>query len=213
MNLIKIIIKILVLSNIFFFILSRVNKKKYAFKFQKFMIIIIGINWLIFSVIIYPLPLILAYYKKQDVLINIIIYTMTIGFIYLIFVFIKLIILIRKGEMRKGCVGIYERLFGNKIAYLGFSVPIIVIVSKLARRLTIAMDNSGFDIGPLILMLVFGFIMQIALSSIIPECIILAYCKFRFESFNFSYELYSATGKKRKKLIKQAERPKKERLN
>ena len=92
------------------------------------------------------------------------------------------------------------------MVYLGFSVPIIVIASKLGRTLTIAMDKSGFNSGPLILMLVFAFIMQIALSSIIPECIILAYCKFRFESFHFSYELYSARGKKRKKLMKQAER-------
>ena len=103
-------------------------------------------------------------------------------------------------------MGYIDRLFNGKMAIFGFSVPIIVIASKLGRTLTIAMDKSGFDSGPLILMLVFAFIMQLALSSIIPECIILAYCKFRFESFHFSYELYSARGKKRKKLMKQAER-------
>ncbi|HDK7157225.1 TPA: hypothetical protein PTV43_002378 [Clostridium botulinum] len=199
MNLIKIIIKILVLSNIFFLILSRVNKKKYAFKFQKFMIIVVGINWLICSLIMYPGPLILAYYKKQYVLMNIIIYTMMIGFIYLIFIFTKLVILIRKGEMRKGRVRIYDRLFGKKIAYLGCSAPIIVIVSKLTCILTTAMH---VDVGPLIGMLVFAFIMEIALSSIVSECNILAYCKFRFESFHFPYVLNSVIGKK---LIKHAE--------
>ena len=204
--LISMIIKIFIVGDIFFIILSWINKQKYAFMLQKFMAIIIGINWFVFSIVMYPGPLILSYYENKDTLFSIIIYMMIIGFIYLIFVFTKLIILIKKGEMGKGSIGMYERLFSEKIVYLGFSVPIIVIASKFARRLTIEMDNSGFDIGPLILMLVFAFIIQLALSSIIPECIILAYCKFRFESFDFSYELYSARGKKRKKLMKQAER-------
>ena len=65
-HLISILIIIFIITNIFFFILSRVNKKKYAFKFQKFMVIIIAINWFVFSIVIYPLPLIIAYYENKD---------------------------------------------------------------------------------------------------------------------------------------------------
>ena len=197
--LISMVIKSFIIADIGLFIFSRVNNKKYAFKFQRFFVIVTSINWFVFSIIVYPLPLILSYYENDNTLIKIIIYTIILGLIYLICIFIRLIILIRKGEMGKDCVGLNERLFGKKIRYLGFSVPIIVIASKLGRRAGIAMDNMG----SLILMFVLAFIIQIALDSIIPECIIVAYCKSRFESFNFSYESYLTRGKKGKKPIKQ----------
>jgi len=192
-------IKMFILFDILILLLSRINKRKYLYKFQKSMIIIVVINWFVMSISIYPLPLIIAYYKNSNILIEIITYIIITVFIYLIIIFIRLIFLIRKGEMRRGCAGLYERLMGRKIAYLGFSVPIIVVVSKSARRATIEMNNSGFDMGPVILMLIFAFIIQIAMFTIIPECIILTYCKARFKSFNFSYEQYLSRGKKRKK--------------
>jgi len=198
-NLVSIGIKFFIIIDIFIFFLSRVNKKKYAFKFQKSMLIVVAINWFVFSISVYEIPLIIAYYEKSNVLIEVIAGIIITVFIYFIIVFIRLILLIRKGEMRKGCASLYERLMGRKIAYLGFSVPIIVIVSKSARRATIEMNNNGFNMGPVILMLIFAFIIQIAMFTIIPECIILTYCKARFKSFNFSYEQYLSRGKKRKK--------------
>lgn len=205
-SLISMGIKLFIIIDILIFMLNRANNKKYAFKFQKTMLIVVAINWFILGLVIYPMPLSIAYYKNNNILIEIITYTIITVFIYLIIIFMRLILLIRKGEMRKGCIGLYERLIGRKIAYLGFSVPIIVVASKSARRTTIEMNNNGFDMGPVILMIIFAFIMQIAMFTIIPECIILAYCKSRFKSFNCSYELYTAKGKKRKRLIKQAER-------
>ncbi|APM37694.1 hypothetical protein BS101_02480 [Clostridium kluyveri] len=98
--------------------------------------------------------------------------------------------------MGKNCVGLYERLFSKKIGYLGFSVPIVVIASKLGRRTTIAMQNRGFNMGPVILMFVLAFILQVIFVSFIPECIIVVYCKSRFQFFNFSYESYLNRGKK-----------------
>ncbi|NMM62859.1 hypothetical protein HBE96_09125 [Clostridium sp. P21] len=200
--LISIIIKIIIIGDIGLFIFSRINKKKYAFKFQKFFIIIIAINWFVFSLLAYPMPLI-VFYCHNNVLFKIVIYTIILVCIYSIFVFIRLIILIRKGEMGKDCVGLNERLFGKKIRYLGFSIPVIVIASKLGRRATIDMQNRGINMGPPILVFVLAFIIQVALVSIIPECIIVVYCKSRFESFNFSYESYLNRGKKGKKPMRQ----------
>ncbi|APM37691.1 hypothetical protein [Clostridium kluyveri] len=195
--LISIMVKVFIIADIGLFIFSRVNNKKYAFKFQRFFVIVAAINWVALSLCIYPMPLAIAY-SNDNALFKIIIYTIILVCIYSIFVFIRLIILIRKGEMRKDSVGLYERLFSRKIAYLGFSVPIIVIASKLGRRAAISMDNSGVNMGVPILMFVLAFIMQVILVSIIPECIIVAYCKSRFKSFNFPYKTYPTFKNKNK---------------
>lgn len=181
----KVCIAFLVIS-LLIFGMVRINKKKYAYKFQKVMILVLGLYWFIMAFIMYPMPLILGIAEHHTLIVQAVICTASIGFVYLIVVFIKLIYLIRKGQMRKGCGGLYERLVSSKVAGGAgvLSVPAIVMSGRMARNVTKAMDSSGNSAGPLVLMLIFGFIINIIFCTYFPELIILAYCKFRFESFN-----------------------------
>ncbi|MGN0144715.1 MAG: hypothetical protein ACI398_07010 [Clostridium sp.] len=184
-QLINVILTAFVVVSVILYKLTGIKNKKYAYKFQKIMIIILGIYWFIFSFIIYPAPLILGIAENHEIIIKSVIYAVIIGLIYFIVVFMRLIYLIRKGQMRKGCGGLYERLIGNKISYtVGCSIPIVVISNKLARNVTISMNNSGNKVGSLIMMLVLGFAINIITVTFVPEIIILAYCKFRFKSYN-----------------------------
>ncbi len=176
--------KIFIILDILMFILCTINKNKYAYKYQKWIVVAVLINWIVMSICIYPMPFTIAYYEHNVVLMTAVLCTMAVGFSYFIFCIIRLIYLVKKGEMRKGCPDPIERLLGKNIAYLGFSVPIIVFVSKMAKRTTIEMNNKGNQIGPVILMIVFAAIMQIVMSANAAVCIVLAYCKFRFESFD-----------------------------
>lgn len=176
------IIAFIILS-LFFMTISIINGCKYVYKFQKFFQIILCFYWFLSSVIIYIGPLILGIAENFNGIVKAVICAFIIGLVYLVFIFIRLLYLIRKGEMRKGCEGLYDKLISNKIAYLGFSVPIIVVASKMGRQVTIAMDKAGNRVGPLIIMLVLGFIFHIIISTLIPECIMVVYCKFRFKSF------------------------------
>ncbi|APM37692.1 hypothetical protein [Clostridium kluyveri] len=71
-HLISIIIKVFIIADIGLFIFSRVNNRKYAFKFQKFFVLVTAVNWFAFSLVAYPMPLIEAYYYNNDVFFNII---------------------------------------------------------------------------------------------------------------------------------------------
>lgn len=179
----NIFIIIFIAASLFLMILAMINKNKYVYKFQKCFQIILCIYWFISSIIIYPLPLIPAIAQKFDGIAKAVVYAFIIGLVYLVFIFIRLVYLIKKGEMRKGCEGLYDKLISNKIAYLGFSIPIIVVANKIGHQVTMAMDKAGNRVGPLIIMLVLAFLFQIGISTAIPECIMIAYCKFRFKSF------------------------------
>lgn len=193
-------IEIFIIFDALMFILCTVNKNKFAYKTQNMMMIVVILNWLVMAFCIYPIPLIIAYYDKSRVMINCIYAAMGIGLIYFLFKFSSMIYLIKKGQMRKGGRGLYDKLLGKKAACAGVSVPIIVIVGKLARRATIEMDNSGLSTGPVIMMILFAFVMQIAMIGIIPECIIISYCKFRFDSFYIPPEdSYKNNNKSRKR--------------
>ncbi|MGN0144717.1 MAG: hypothetical protein ACI398_07020 [Clostridium sp.] len=85
-------------------------------------------------------------------------------------------------------MNVNEKLLGKNFVYLGgCSVPVIVSFSKFSRRTAIEMNRRGDDIGAIIFTTILAFFMQIAMISIIPECILVIYCKFRFKSFNIEY--------------------------
>ena len=185
-NIINNIVIAFILITILLIGMTMIKNKKYAYKFQKYLVLLLGVYWFIFAFSLYPLPLILGMAEHHAVIVQAVICTIAIGFIYFIIIFIKLIYLIKTGQMRQGCGELYTKLVNKKIAALTSvsSIPVIVISGKLARNVTKSMDASGNRVGPLVILLVLGFIINIVVCTLIPECIIVAYCKFRFESFN-----------------------------
>lgn len=175
---------IFIILDIIIFILCTINHNKYAYKYQKWMIVAVIINWIVMALGIYPFPLIIACYESNIFMITVILGIMIVGFLYFLFCIIKLIYLIKKGKMTEGNLDPMQVVFGKNIVYLGFSVPLIVFVSKMARRTTIEMNKSGNSVGPLILMVIFAAVLQIVMSANAAICIVLAYCKFRFQSYN-----------------------------
>lgn len=188
-KIINIICMAFIFVSVLILIMTRINNKKYSYKFQKVMVLVLALYWFIFSICIYPAPLILGIAEHHTALVQAVICAAIIGLIYFVYIFIRLIYLIRKGEMGEQCEGLYERLISSKIAVgAGVSVPFVVISGKLARNLTNVMDSAGNKVGPLVMMLIFGFVINIIMVTFLPEFIILAYCKFRFESFNIPGE-------------------------
>lgn len=200
---------VFVLFSIFIYKLNRIKNHKYAYKFQKSMIIVLGIYWLITSFIAYPAPLILGIAEHHDSVVQAVIGAVIIGLVYFICIFIRLIYLIKKGEMGEQCEGLYERLINSKLAAgAGVSIPFVVASGKLARNITKVMDSTGNGGKVLVLMIVIGFIINIIMITYVPEFIVLAYCKFRFKSFDISGD-----PKVRERMHKQEERRKRRERN
>lgn len=198
-----------VVINVLIIKMIRIKNKKYSYRFQKPLVLLLSLYWFIFSFSIYPAPLILGIAEHHVALVQSVICAIAIGLIYFVVIFIRLIHLIRHGQMRKECEGLYEQLISSKIAVgASVSIPFIVISGKLARNVTNVMDSSGNRVGPLIIMLILGFIINIIICTLIPECIILAYCKFRFESFNIASD-----PKVRERMYKLEERRKRRERN
>lgn len=203
-HLLGILSLVLALVDISVFMIGKIEKKKYLFKFQKSLMVLLMINWMVFPLSIYIMPLTVSYYESMPSVFNIVMGIIIVGFLYLIFNTYRLVLLTSKGKMSRNSSYEYKRFFSNKFSYLGFSIPVIVGVSRGGRRFAIEMNRAGNRTTPLIALALLGLILQIIFFTMISELIVILYCKCRFESFNDSYELHSATGKKRKKMIKQA---------
>ena len=100
------------------------------------------------------------------------------GIIFMVISTFRVIKRVEKGELRKSGKGLYD--FQNSKGFV--SVPIIfgiTILGGVGGRFFSEVSN---DITAIIA-LVLGVVIQYSIAMAIPEFFLLAYCKFRFESF------------------------------
>lgn len=179
---------ILIVTAILFKNINKLGLKRYLYKYQKSVVTINLISAILFSLSAYLFPLIFIYIEENNsVMKQIMICAILVGFMYIFMLLIKICKLIKKGETKSDeCENIYG-LLGKKLATMGVgcSIPVIVVASKLSHTMMIQMNSN---IGMIVLGIITAFILQLVISISIPECIILLYCKFRFESFNIPYK-------------------------
>lgn len=184
------------------FMIGKIEKKKYIFKFQKSLIVLLIINWMVLSLSFYIMPLSVSYYQSMPNVFIIVITIISIGFIYLIFNTLRLIYLTYRGKMRYDSGYCYERYIDNRLLCIALLIPGTAGV-RGGRRFAKAMNEMGNSIATLIVITATGLFAQILFFALISEAILILYCKYKYKSLNDSYEMHIAGPKKRKKLLKQ----------
>ncbi len=109
------------------------------------------------------------------------------GFLVFVATFIRLYILLRKGHYRKGSKndvrrGKFETKSYIPIAILG-SIGLVFVIQYLIRKSYIA----NLEI---LVVVIIGITIIYTMLFILPEQLVILYCKFRFKSFNFNRRGY-----------------------
>ncbi|ALF11029.1 hypothetical protein [Parageobacillus thermoglucosidasius] len=125
---------------------------------------------------------------SKDTLLNFTYIILLIGFLIFIVTFICFYILLIKGHYRKGSRKEEQRdNMENLIkSYLPViiagSVGLLFVMQFLFRKLNIGFNAD--DIQNLII-IILGICLFFAMMVVLPEQLVLLYCKYRFEGFNF----------------------------
>ncbi len=176
---------VLVLLSIIFSIPSIYKKME---KTQYLISIIVSQN--LFGVFLYLCALFLvgeAYGVTEKFLVNFTYLTLLFGVLIFIVTSIRFYVLLKKGKYRKDSTGDELRAkFETKLylpAMIIGSVGFVFILQYLFSRL----ENS--DIG-MIFYIVLPFLIFYTMLFILPEQLVILYCKCRFKSFNFNKRDY-----------------------
>lgn len=113
--------------------------------------------------------------------------TLLIGVLLLIVTWFRFYILLRKGHYRKGSQKGRLRGEFEKTSY----IPLIVIASTgLIYVIQYVIRTFGFMDGSDMFLVVLGMILFYTMIFVLPEQLVILYCKLRFESFNFNRNGY-----------------------
>jgi MFS family permease len=161
-------------------------------KMQYLVVILVSQN--LFGVIFYIMSLFTLGSQKysihftKDTLLNFTYITLLIGFLIFIVTFIRFYILLIKGHYRKGSKKAEQR---ENMEYLiksylpviiSGSVGLLFVMQFLFRNLNIGFNAE--DIQNLII-IILGIGLFFTMMFVLPEQLVLLYCKYRFEGFNF----------------------------
>ncbi|MFJ8064660.1 hypothetical protein ACIQYS_08520 [Psychrobacillus sp. NPDC096426] len=110
-----------------------------------------------------------------------------IGLLVFIATFIRFYLLLRKGHYRKGSKkdmlrGRFETKSYLPVAVIG-GLGIVFIIQYIAR-------NSAINDINAIVVIVIGIALFFGMAFVLPEQLVILYCKFRFKSFNFNERGY-----------------------
>jgi hypothetical protein len=125
---------------------------------------------------------------SKEELLNFTYITLLIAFLIFIVTFIRFYILLIKGHYRKGSKKEKQRENMEHLikSYLPViiagSVGLLFVIQFLFRNL-----NAGLNVGNIetIFMLTLGICLFFGMLFVLPEQLVLLYCKYRFEGFNF----------------------------
>ena len=110
--------------------------------------------------------------------------TLLFGLLIFLATSIRFYILLHKGHYRKGSKK--DRLRSGLEARIKFYLPTIIVASVgLLFILQFLFRSIGFADMESIFMIVLGFLIFYTMLFVLPEQLVLLYCKYRFESFNF----------------------------
>ncbi|MFJ7970335.1 hypothetical protein [Psychrobacillus sp. NPDC096389] len=110
-----------------------------------------------------------------------------IGFLIFVATFIRFFILLRKGHYRKGSKkdelrGRFETTSYVPTAIIG-GVGLVFVIQYIVR-------TSSINDLNMVILIVLGLGLFFAMLFILPEQLVILYCKFRFKSFNFNERGY-----------------------
>ncbi|WP_054950400.1 hypothetical protein [Numidum massiliense] len=113
--------------------------------------------------------------------------TLSFGALIFIATCIRFFILLHKGHYRKGSKK--DQLRGSIEGNIKSYLPMIIIASTgLVFVLQYLFRTIGFSDVEIILILVLGILLFYAMLFVLPEQLVILYCKFRFKSFNFDMD-------------------------
>ena len=111
--------------------------------------------------------------------------TLIFGLLIFVISIIRFIVLIRKGSYRAGTKKDHARAKMERTSYIGVAVMTGLSIFYTLQYL---IRNSG-GFGVLLedgLILLLGLVLYYVMLFILPEQLVILYCKYRFKSFNFS---------------------------
>lgn len=155
-------------------------------KFQKIQYILaIVLSHALFSVSFYLAALFIIGKSdrvSEDVLTKITLISLSSMVLVVIVAIIRFIILLNKGAYRKGTAKDIQRAKFEGYSY----VPAVVTAStSLVISLQMIISSYGFQGFREIIVIVIGFLVAHVMSFVLPEQLVILYCKYRFKSFNF----------------------------
>lgn len=124
---------------------------------------------------------------SSESLLNFTYITFGIGLIIFIVTFIRFYILLRKGHYRKGSKkdqlrGRFENTSYVPATIIG-SLGLVFIIQYIARF-------SAINDLNIVIVIVIGIALFFVMLFVLPEQLVILYCKFRFKSFNFNERGY-----------------------
>jgi hypothetical protein len=157
-------------------------------KFQKFQYLVgVVISHVLFSVSFYLAALFIIGKSDQvseGVLIKITLISLSSMMTIVLVTIIRFFILLNKGAYRKGNAKDVQRSKFEGYSY----VPAVVIASTgFVISLQMIISNYGFEGFNEMIAIIIGFVLVHVMSFVLPEQLVILYCKYRFKSFNFDY--------------------------
>lgn len=177
------VVTILLIIGALFYSIPAIYKR--GQKMQYFMMVLV--SQFIFGLFFFLTTLLLLGMNRyflfdESSLIMIAIMLLAGGFILFVFTWIRFIILLRRGEYRTGSKKwrLRNRFEGKTI------VPTAIIVGTSLSLLVQSVFNNMFIFEGNVIMVVIGSpLLFFTMLFILPEQLVILYCKYRFESFNF----------------------------
>ncbi len=113
--------------------------------------------------------------------------TLSFGALIFIVTCIRFYILLHKGHYRKGCKK--DQLRGSIEGNIKSYLPMIIVASTgLVFVLQYLIRSSGFAELDTIIMMGMFMLIFFTMLFVLPEQLVILYCKFRFKSFNFDMD-------------------------
>ena len=157
---------------------------KNSFKYQKTQAVLLNIISIKVSIEMFPFYFLACEDKHAPgYMISIGLFLLAGGFIYLIISLFRAIFKVKNGMLKKGGKYLYD--FSN--SKLHFSVPVIYCFTIIAGFISRNLSSSGnitAEMFGIIFILILTIFIQYGIAMAWPEFFLLAYCKFRFETFN-----------------------------
>ncbi|MEH7235819.1 hypothetical protein [Bacillus sp. JJ1562] len=157
--------------------------KKNAFRFQRFQTLLLCFFGLKLSLEFYPFYFTAVEDRFAPAYMTTIgLLAIALGFVLLVVSVIRAIGRVKKGELREDGKGLYD--FKQSKGYV--SLPIIFGATMLGGAISQTFSSMGTPFGDmpgLFFILLLNITIQYAVAMVWPEFFLLAYGKFRFESF------------------------------
>ncbi|NME04991.1 hypothetical protein [Psychrobacillus sp. BL-248-WT-3] len=135
---------------------------------------------------------------NKDSLLQITYIILAIGILIFIVTFIRFYILLKKGHYRKGSKKDEQR---SKLESMSFLPGAIVGGIGLVFVIQYISKNSNYDDSNTIAIIIGGILAFFVMMFILPEQLVILYCKYKYKSFNFNERgyLYSSEDQKVKR--------------